>query len=65
MALLAFYGPGSNMGCDNPARLATQCWVRNDTKQIIAYITPDGITYQRLKPTIPLTPTPAPKGPAK
>ena len=65
MALLAFYGPGANMGCNDVRERATACWVRNERTHVMAWITPTGISYERTKPVVPMTPTPAPKGGSK
>jgi len=65
MALLAFYGPGADMGCNDVMERATACWVRNERTHTIARIAPTGISYERTKPVVPMTPTPAPKGGSK
>lgn len=62
MALLAFYGPGADMGCDAVMERATVCWVRSERTHTIAWITPGGISYERFKPVVRIAPTPAPKG---
>lgn len=36
-----------HMGCNAPARTATECWIVNPDTGATAWITPQGITYTR------------------